>query len=892
MMRAIARCLLVLALFAAAPALAARDPPARVGRVSLIEGTLAYYGPGDAEWSAAKVNLPAATGGWFATDPQSRAQLRAGANSLNLANDSQLNIVDLAENFVQLALAQGRIDLNLRRAAWRKNEVVEVDMARGGVWLLEPGTYKVEAGGADQPTRVVVFEGSARFAGGGLDRVVKAGEALLLTGADTLTATVEPAAPDEFTNWCRQHDYREQRVVKARHVSPGMTGFEELEEHGSWRTVSGYGPVWFPQAVQPDWTPYRHGSWVWVEPWGWNWVDDEPWGFAPSHYGRWAQVDERWGWVPGEFVSEPVYAPALVAYLPPPAIEAAVPFDAGPPVGWFPLAPGEIYWPAYTRDPTYIRDVNITNVNVARITQVTRAMLAQPGIADPPPSVREQRFANRLAATVVPAPVVVTSAPVAPAAMWIRPEALRQARATVAPPPVVVPPASVLADPGGRSRRDVAAARGAPRAIGAPAPPAPLTSPPAQEAAPRGRPERPNFAGLAPAPRAHHFAALVQKRELAASPAAQAGPQPGAPAPVANVPLGRPEQRPPVAAAPVPAPATVQGQPPNRPDFSRMGQDRRDRGEAAQPPPAQIGPPGTTAGAPAVQPAPRAATPGPKHGPPGPPDFSNLAPARRGHQAAQGAASAPQPGPGAPPGAPQAQVAPPSVPPGPGAPPADRRALQQQAKQRAEAEAAARRQAQQQAAEEAARQQGQHAPGRAPADEAARQQAQQKAAAEAAQRQQAEAAHQAQQKAAGEAAKRQQAEAARQAQQKAAGEAAQRQQAEAARQAQQKAAGEAAQRQQAEAARQTQQKAAAEAAQRQAAQQAQQRAATEAAQRQAAQQAQQRAAAEAAQRQAAQQAQQRAASDASARQQAEAAKAAKGKQAHACGDPGLPPCPR
>src|SRR5829696_1347131 len=538
-MRTLTRCLLVLALCAATPAVAASEPPARVGRVSLVEGALAFYGPGDTEWSVAQVNLPAATGGWFATDPQTRAQLRVGANSINLANDTQLNIAELRENFMQLVVPQGRIDLHLRRAAWRKNEVVEVDVARGGIWLLEPGTYEIDAGGADQPTRIVVFEGSARFAGGGVDQVVKAGEALVLTGADTLTAAVEPAVPDEFTKWCRQHDSREDRVAKARYVSPGMTGFEELEEHGRWRTMRGYGPVWFPQSVAADWAPYRQGRWVWVEPWGWNWVDDQPWGFAPSHYGRWAQIDERWAWVPGEFVSEPVYAPALVAYIPQPAIEVAMPVDAGPPVGWFPLAPGEVYWPAYTRDPTYIRNVNITNVNITRINQVTQAMLIQREVADPPPLVREQRFANRLAATVVPATVMVTSSPIAPAAMRVPPAALRQARATVAPPPVVVPPASALFDAAGRGRREAAAGRGAPPAQPTPPPAAgapPPMQPPAQAAAPHGRPGRPNFAGLAQAPRAHELAALVQKRELAARPSPPPAAQPGTPAATANLP--------------------------------------------------------------------------------------------------------------------------------------------------------------------------------------------------------------------------------------------------------------------------------------------------------------------------------------------------------------------
>ena len=73
-MRFFAKSLLALALLAA-PAFAEEQPSARVGRVSYISGTLAFYGPGDAGCSAAKANFPVAAGGWFATDPQSRAEL-------------------------------------------------------------------------------------------------------------------------------------------------------------------------------------------------------------------------------------------------------------------------------------------------------------------------------------------------------------------------------------------------------------------------------------------------------------------------------------------------------------------------------------------------------------------------------------------------------------------------------------------------------------------------------------------------------------------------------------------------------------------------------------------------------------------------------------------------
>src|SRR6266849_2839587 len=81
------------------------------------------------------------------------------------------------------------------------------------------------------------------------------------------------------------------------------------------RDEPSYGAVWYPQAVPADWAPSRYGHWRWVEPWGWTWIDDQPWGFAPFHYGRWAYIGNRWGWTPGVIVARPVYAPALVAFI-------------------------------------------------------------------------------------------------------------------------------------------------------------------------------------------------------------------------------------------------------------------------------------------------------------------------------------------------------------------------------------------------------------------------------------------------------------------------------------------------------------------------------------------------------------------------------------------------
>jgi hypothetical protein len=726
-MRIPAKSLLLLIQLLAVPAFAQVEPPARVGRVSLVSGALAFYGPGDSDWSAAKVNLPVAAGAWLATDPQSRAELRIGADSLDLANDTQFDVAELRDRVMQIALTQGRVGLHLRRL--QPDETAEIDVPGGGVWLLQPGVYDIDSGGPDRPTRVAVFEGSARFVGGGVDTVVNAGEVLVLSGSGTLSAAVEHTAPDDFVRWCRAQDYDGKRVASTHHVSPAMTGYEELDEYGEWATAPAYGEVWYPRSVPAGWAPYREGRWVWVEPWGWNWVDDAPWGFAPCHYGRWAQIDYRWGWVPGEPVPAPVYAPALVAFIPPPAIAVAVPVpvDAGPPVGWFPLAPGEVYWPAYTRNPTYIRNVNITNVNITRIDTI---IAARPVAGTPPPQVVGQQFANRAAATVVPARTLVESRPVAAAAVAVSPHVLHQAAVAVTPPVLPRPPAT------------------------APVKPPALTAVQAKLPGPAAArpPARPNFAELAPAPRVSPMAE-GQRKSPVAPPGALAAPNGARP------PSAAPEPAPPAAANAAP-PAPVPGHPPGAPDFSHLAPARVGPHAAPQSAQHEPQPPANPAQAAPAEPQKHVATPEATHQP-----------------AQAGPAPAPPP--------PTAH-APPVVRAGPAPPPAPDHGAQQRAAAEAAArqQAAAAQQAQQRAA--AAQQAQQRAAAQQAQQRAAAQQAQQRAAATQQAQQRAAAAQQAQQRAAAAQQAQQRAAAAQQAQQRAAAAQQAQQRAAAAQQAQQR----------------------------------------------------------------------------------------------------------
>jgi hypothetical protein len=463
------------------PALAQEEPPARVGRVSFVAGQLGFHAAGEAQWSAAAVNYPVATGGAFWTDPKSKAEIRIGGQTIDLSGDTEIDLTQLNQQVIQIALPQGRIALRLRQLA--EGNSVEIDLPRGGVWLLQPGRYDIDAGTPDLPARVMVFEGSARFVGDTLEQGITAGEAAVIGGTDALTASVERATPDAFVEWYRARDYPEQRLAAPYYVSPDMTGYEDLDQYGSWGTVPDYGEVWYPSSVAADWAPYRDGHWVSVEPWGWTWVDAAPWGFAPSHYGRWARIQDRWGWLPGRFVPQPVYAPALVAFIGDSRGGFGGAGARGPAVGWFPLGPDEVYWPSYSRDPNYIRNVNVANVSQARIASIAnianpnlnRPITANQRAAIPPPQAANQNFVNRAAATVVPLRAFTSAATVAPAALHVAPQALQQARISLPPPQAARPRA---ATPSGRAP-SAAAPLGAPSTAAAIHPPGvPVTGAP------------------------------------------------------------------------------------------------------------------------------------------------------------------------------------------------------------------------------------------------------------------------------------------------------------------------------------------------------------------------------------------------------------------------------
>ncbi len=703
----------------AATALA--DPPARVARLSYTTGAVSFSPALDPDnWVQARVNRPFFIGDRLWTDANARAELEFGTGVLHAAPRTSVTILNIDERITQLEVGEGRVNVRVRVLG--DGETFEIDTPNLAFAITSPGTYRVEVDPQGDSTVVAVRDGNGEVYGEGRSYLVERGQWFRYYGTNLDNDYARIPAADEFDRWALARDARHDRAVSARYVPRTMIGYEDLDQYGSWSVVAEYGNVWIPRSVPADWAPYRDGHWTWIDPWGWTWVDDAPWGFAPFHYGRWTRVRDHWGWVPGPTDVRPVYAPALVVFVGGNNFSVSVGGTSTRGVAWFPLAPGEVYRPAYQVSREYFTRVNVTNtrVNTTIVTNIynspnavqeTRYRYRDPGavtavaasaFVDSRPVARATLPAQQIAQVLRSAPVVAAPA-FAPsrasvigatgAARVKPPEAVaqRQAVAKTAPPasppafaPTQLNPGGVVVDANPLRDANRARPRERVRVVATTAQPAT----PAATAEHRGRPEgspppAAGAAGAGPAAAANAPGVPGATAPAAAAgsnaprggergrnggppraPAAAAGRATGAGTPAPGTPPAA--AAPPTSVAPSAAPAPSGAAPEAKPADQRRdaGARGRDRQRESQPAP------GAAPSAPAMAPS-GAASPTPvPHGAPEPATAGNAAAgpgaARNNGRSGRGAAQAPA---NLPPVTPPPAVAtppePPAVAPGP-----------------------------------------------------------------------------------------------------------------------------------------------------------------------------------------------------------------------------------
>lgn len=372
-------------------------------RIQRVEGEVALNNSDAAnaqneQWIAATENQPFSVGDRIYTRDNSRASVAfTGRNFARLNPNTSLDVLSLDDERTQLALRDGSAMFDV--GYLDSGDLFEVATPYGAVDFQQPGLYNV---GIDNGNVLVsVLSGLAQVVGMGGTGQISKGELLTLVGttaADVVLSQLDGRDAgymvDDYYGYQypqyydgRYRDYNTylndpyyfdpyRRNASYQYVNSYIPGLDDLDYYGDWRNVDGYGYAWSPR-VDAGWTPYQTGYWYTDYPYGPTWVSSEPWGYAPYHYGRWAFVGDRWYWVPDNTRVDPVYSPALVAFMP---------FDNNQ-IGWVPLGPGDVYVPHYydtswephyvTRDNLYQRVVNLDvpgAVTVVPIDEFTRDM--------------------------------------------------------------------------------------------------------------------------------------------------------------------------------------------------------------------------------------------------------------------------------------------------------------------------------------------------------------------------------------------------------------------------------------------------------------------------------------------------------------------------------------
>jgi hypothetical protein len=420
------------------------DPPGRVARLSLMDGEVSLAPAGTEEWADGVLNRPITSGDRLVVGADGRAELQVGTASVHLDRSTAFEFIELDDDVMQMSLTEGVATVRVRTLGDREN--IQVETPNATVHFRHPGDYTVQVDPETDRTIVRTRNGEAEVTGADKSFRVRADEEGAFSGLDGLTANIGSLPPrTAFESWANDRDRRGDTSESARYVSREVVGYEDLDDEGDWIDEPEYGHVWRPRHVVHDWAPYRYGRWGWVAPWGWTWIDDARWGFAPFHYGRWAFVRHNWCWVPGPRHIRPYYAPALVGWVGGPSVNVSLSFGHG--VGWYPLAPREVYRPWYRHTPRYVRHVNVSNTIIVNNINVTNVYGRRGG--RPRHTYANDNWANSV--TTVGRDVFVRGGRVGSQRVHVSDRDLRQWRDDVRPSSIAPERQSILA---GQPRRD------------------------------------------------------------------------------------------------------------------------------------------------------------------------------------------------------------------------------------------------------------------------------------------------------------------------------------------------------------------------------------------------------------------------------------------------------
>ncbi len=308
----------------------ANTGPVRLARISYMTGPVTWRPNDSTQWSSASMNLPFRQGAQIWVKNSSRAELQFDDGSTMRLGGGAVAILqtmfsDDQGEFTEIKLNEGLATFHLRI----KQSEYQIDTPLSSVKASGPAEIRLGVGAS---LEVSCTGGTAELSGRQGRTTIHPRERIQVRDQTAPYTLASVPDPDQ---WDRFNDSR--NLVFAHHNQhvPDNIGMVSgnLDNYGTWHNDPRHGYVWAPRVHESNWRPYRNGRWVWVSPWGWTWVGDEDWGYAPYHYGTWLHASYGWAWSPGPRVQ--YWSPGVVAYV-----------DNGSSIGWAPLGPSEVVYPA------------------------------------------------------------------------------------------------------------------------------------------------------------------------------------------------------------------------------------------------------------------------------------------------------------------------------------------------------------------------------------------------------------------------------------------------------------------------------------------------------------------------------------------------------------------
>ncbi|MEO6119271.1 MAG: DUF6600 domain-containing protein [Terriglobales bacterium] len=314
--------LLFVATFLFATTAAYADSTARIVRLSYLEGDVQLDRGDGTGYIRAFLNMPLLEGAAVSTTSSGRAEIEFedGSTIRLIPNTTvfftQLRLRDDGSKLTYVDLRDGTAYFDVRQ---RDEDDFRVLGAGRELSLDKTSEFRVSHSALLDPIglRASVFKGELRFLGQDGQRTsIRKNESLTLDFADAGRYFLARGIAEEAHDyWDRERDRARQseNVHYARASNTTVIYVSDLDRHGSFFTVAGYGRLWRPHTFGVPWDPFDSGSWVYYPGHGFVYVSDYAWGWAPFRYGSWVHIRSRgWCWRPGNGYNTWTPGPVIV----------------------------------------------------------------------------------------------------------------------------------------------------------------------------------------------------------------------------------------------------------------------------------------------------------------------------------------------------------------------------------------------------------------------------------------------------------------------------------------------------------------------------------------------------------------------------------------------------